>query len=45
MASWWDEDVADMIESGFFKTNRGDRAFEDSVIDYAAEVGLPAYPG
>lgn len=35
--TWWDEDVHDMIEMGFFTQGR---RFEDSVIAYASEMGM-----
>jgi len=46
IAEWWDEDVREMFEQGWFKP--GDirhqtitgRAFEESVLDYAECVGI-----
>lgn len=39
LAEWWDEEVGEMVEDGFFKPHD-----DLSVIKYADEVGLPAYP-
>ena len=51
IAEWWDEDAREMFEQGWFKP--GDirqqtitgRAFEESVLDYAENVGLLAVSG
>lgn len=40
VADWWDDDVQDMADSGYFTMGRGDRALEKSVLDYAVEMGL-----
>lgn len=37
IASWWDDDVLDMIDSGFFKPGR---KLEESVIAYALDMRL-----
>ncbi len=42
IAEWWDDDARSMFEDGFFKSGRG---LKESVIDYAARMGLPAYKG
>ena len=38
--SWWDDDARQMFEDGFFKR----RDLESSVIKYADEMGVKAYP-
>lgn len=38
LAEWWDEDVLQMFEDGFFEPGR----LEMSVIEYADEIGIPA---
>jgi uncharacterized membrane protein (UPF0127 family) len=51
VAEWWDEDAREMFDQGWFKP--GDirrqtitgRAFEESVLDYAENVGLIAGGG
>lgn len=40
VAEWWDDDVQDMADSGYFTMNKGDAALERSVLDYAVEMGL-----
>ncbi len=40
LAEWWDEEVAELIEDGFFRLGR---KFEQSVIEYAESIGIPAY--
>lgn len=40
VAEWWDEDAQQMFEDGFFVGNKGARRFEQSVIDYAREMGM-----
>ena len=49
IAEWWDEDAREMFEQGFFKpgvpqrtTEKPSREFVDSVLNYAASVGLLA---
>jgi hypothetical protein len=42
IAEWWDEDVQQMYEDGFFKG--GGRELERSVVTYLDEVGAHAYP-
>jgi hypothetical protein len=37
VADWWDDDARSMFEDGFFRPGR---ALADSVIDYAADVGI-----
>jgi len=39
VADWWDDDARSMFEDGFFRPGRD---LADSVIDYAAEMGLIA---
>lgn len=36
VAEWWDEDVSDMVEQGFFNS----RDLEGSVMEYLASVGV-----
>lgn len=40
IAEWWDDDVQDMFESGYFTPGKGERALADSVIAYVGELGL-----
>ena len=41
LAEWWDDDARQMFEDGFFSS----KDLEGSVIDYAAQMGIPAYRG
>lgn len=40
IAEWWDDDVQEMFESGYFTPGRGERALADSVLGYVKEMGL-----
>lgn len=40
VAEWWDDEVQDMADSGYFTMGKGDAALERSVLDYAVEMGL-----
>jgi hypothetical protein len=40
IAEWWDDDVQDMFESGYFTSGKGERALADSVLGYVKEKGL-----
>lgn len=40
VAEWWDDEVQDMADSGYFTMNKGDAALSRSVLDYAVEMGL-----
>lgn len=42
LVTWFDEDAVALIEDGFIKPVGG-RNFEESVIAYATEIGVPAY--
>lgn len=42
LIEWWDEDVEQLFEDGFFKRGRD---LEDSVLDYAEHLGVLAVPG
>ncbi|MDP2729115.1 MAG: hypothetical protein Q8O55_01375 [Dehalococcoidales bacterium] len=42
LAGWWDEDAEQMFVDGFFKSGLGERAFEDSVLEYAEDMGILA---
>ena len=41
LIEWWDEDVEQLFEDGFFKRGRG---FENSVLTYAEHLGVLAVP-
>ena len=41
-ADWWDEDARQMFEDGFFVSGKGQAAFENSVLDYAEDMGILA---
>jgi hypothetical protein len=40
VAEWWDDDAQQMFEDGFFVSNKGARRLEQSVIEYAREMGI-----
>ena len=40
IVEWWDDDVRDMFESGFFVSGKGERQLHTSVFSYALEHGL-----
>jgi hypothetical protein len=40
IAEWWDDDVQDMFESGYFTPGRGERVLADSVLAYIEEMKL-----
>jgi len=42
IACWRDDDVADMVDAGFFTANKGKRALAESVVRYAEDIGLVA---
>jgi len=41
-ANWWDDEARQMFEDGFFKSGK---QLEDSVLDYAEDVGILAKEG
>lgn len=42
LIEWWDDDVRQLFEDGFFRRGRG---FEDSVLDYGEHLGILAVSG
>jgi hypothetical protein len=51
LVDWWDEAVNELFEDGFFKNDSIlnqprtlGPAFKESVVAYAEDIGIPAYP-
>jgi hypothetical protein len=42
LADWWDDDARQMFEDGFFVAGKGQAAFENSVLEYAEDMGILA---
>lgn len=40
VAEYWDEEVEDMVESGFFVGNRGKKALAESVLEYLEYIKI-----